>query len=135
MYKKFDLCISEFSIDNEPGDYWYDCGLIESAEILDKFTDSDWQQLLTTLADKSIFWKTRLVECLGDLRNSYELEVILELINTDDNDLFVSCIDSLRTIDISSLSENQLDKINNKIRYLILNASLPVKSVLDKFYA
>lgn len=52
-----------------------------------------------------MFWKIRLVECLGDLNNSYELEVILYLINTDDNNLFYSCLDSLRSMEICSLAE------------------------------
>lgn len=133
MYEKLELCISEFSKDNEPGDYWYDCGVIESAEILSKFTDCDWQYLLTNLACKSIFWKTRLVECLGGLHNDYELEIILEMINTDDIDLFIGCVDSLRSIDITNLPECKLCNVINKLSELIKNASPPVKSVLENF--
>lgn len=133
MYKEFDLCIADFSNDNEPGDYWYDCGIIESAEMLSKFNEADWLCLFGDLANKSIFWKRRLVECLGDLKNSHELNVILELINTDDYDLFINCVDSLRSMDICSLSEGDLGKINDKIYYLEQNSSLPVKNVFENF--
>ncbi len=133
MYKEFDLCITDFSNDNEPGDYWYDCAVIESAEILSKFNESDWACLFNELAHKSIFWKTRLVECLGDLKNSHELDIILALIDTDNYDLFISCVDSLRAMDICDLSEDDLGKINDKIYHLEQNASLPVKSILESF--
>ncbi len=106
MYRNFDLCITDFSSDNEPGDYWYDCAIVESTEMLSKFKESDWKCLLGDLANKPIFWKIRLVECLGDLNNSYELEVILYLINTDDNNLFNSCLDSLRSMGICGLTES-----------------------------
>ncbi|MBJ2118271.1 MULTISPECIES: hypothetical protein [Proteus] len=133
MYKEFDLCITDFSNDNEPGDYWYDCAVVESAEILSKFKEPDWVCLFNELAHKSIFWKTRLVECLGDLKNSHELDIILALIDTDNYDLFISCVDSLRSMDICDLSEDDLGKINDKIYHLEQSASLPVKSILESF--
>nr|WP_282560394.1 hypothetical protein [Providencia vermicola] len=133
MYKEFDLCITDFSNDNEPGDYWYDCGIVECSRILSKFNELDWSNLFDVLEHKSIFWKIRLVECLGDLKNSHELNIILTLIDTDDYDLFISCVDSLRSIGSHSLSEDDLNKINDKIYHLEQNASLPVKSVLDSF--
>ncbi|MCS6714919.1 hypothetical protein NOM07_05935 [Proteus terrae] len=102
MYKKFDLCITDFSNDNEPGDYWYDCGVVGSAKILSKFNEIGWIYLFDELVHKSIFWKARLVECLGDLKNSHELNIILTLIDTEDYDLFISCVDSLRPMDIKS---------------------------------
>lgn len=133
MYKEFDLCITDFSNDNEPGDYWYDCAVVESTKILSKFNEPDWVCLFNELAHKSIFWKTRLVECLGNLKNSHELNIILSLIDTDNYDLFISCVDSLRSIDIRGLSEDDLGKINDKIYHLEPNASLPVKSILENF--
>ena len=133
MYKNFNTFILPYSEDNEPGDYWYDCGVIESTKILSAFTDFDWEYLLKNLSDKSIYWKIRLVECLGDLHNSYELRVILELIDTDDDKLFVSCVDSLRSINLCHLPENILNTIQTRIINLMQNASLPVKRVLEDF--
>lgn len=133
MYKNLDVFILPYSDDNEPGDYWYDCGIIESTKILSSFTDSDWECLLANLNDKSIYWKIRLVECLGDLHNIYELQIILELIDIDNDELFVSCVDSLRSINLCSLPENKVKQIELKIASLVQNASLPVKSVLEDF--
>ena len=93
MYNKFDTCISDFSHESEPSDYWYDCAILESTEILKQFDDNDWDLLLKQLAFKSLFWQKRLVECLGDLHNTYELEIILDLINTSEHNKFKKCVD------------------------------------------
>lgn len=133
MYKNLDMFILPYSDDNEPGDYWYDCGIIEPTIILNSFTDSDWVSLFDHLSDKSIYWKIRLVECLGDLNNDYEIQVILELIDTDNDELFVCCVDSLRSINLCNLPENSLKMMQSRIAHLIQNASLPAKSILEKF--
>jgi hypothetical protein len=54
MYRNFDLCITDFSSDNEPGDYWYDYAIVESTEMLSKFNEGDWLCLFVDLANKYI---------------------------------------------------------------------------------
>ncbi|EOL8988786.1 hypothetical protein ACM92P_003339 [Cronobacter dublinensis] len=133
MYKNFDLCISCFSDDNNPGDYWYDYAIVEATEILNQFNESDWTSLVDSLDNKSIFWKMRLVECLGDLNNTYELTIILALIEINDNELIVSCIDALRTINIDSLSENEFEKINDRLSFIHKNSSLIGLCIVEDF--
>lgn len=135
MYNKFDTCISDFSHESEPSDYWYDCAILESTEILKQFDDNDWDLLLKQLEFKSLFWQKRLVECLGDLHNSYELEIILDLINTSDDDLFITCVDSLRLLNLSSLDNLKKEWLLLKIETLLGKASPPVKRVLEGLIA
>ncbi len=132
-YHKFDTCISEFSQESEPGDYWYDCAILESTEILKQFSDSDWHLLLKQLKLKPIFWQKRLIECLGDLHNPYELEVVLETINTSDKDLFITCVDSLRFLDLSTLDKSKKEQLLSKAEIILEKASSPVKCVLEEF--
>lgn len=61
MYRNFDLCITDFSSDNEPGGYWYDCAIVESTEMLSKFKEEDWLCLFFDLANKSILGSRELV--------------------------------------------------------------------------
>lgn len=133
MYNKFEVCIFDFSHESEPGDYWYDCAIVEATEILKEFNDDDWEVLLKRLELKSLFWKKRLVECLGDLHNPYELEVILHLINIDDEDLFVTCIDSLRFLNLSVLSKSKKEKFLSHVKPLSEKASPPIKKILEEF--
>lgn len=133
MYNKFDNCISDFSQESEPGDYWYDCAILESTEILKQFSDNDWNLLLKQLNVKSLFWQKRLIECLGDLHNPYELEVILEIINTSDKDLFITCVDSLRFLDLAILDNSKKKQLLSKIEVLLEKSSAPVKQILAEF--
>lgn len=133
MYNKFDVCIYDFSHESEPGDYWYDCTILEATEILKKFNNNDWDLLLNQLKLKPIFWQKRLVECLGDLHNSHELEVLLDIINTNNEDLFISCVDSLRLLDLSNIDNSKKEQLLSKIDILLQDASSPVKCVLEKF--
>lgn len=132
MYNKFDVCISDFSHESDPSDYWYDCAILEATEMLNKFNNNDWELLLSQIKLKPIFWQKRLVECLGDLHNSHELDVLLNIINTNSEELFISCIDSLRLLDLSNLDKSEKKSILLKIDILLQNASSPVKSVLEE---
>jgi len=69
----------------------------------------------------------RLVECLGDLHNTYELEVILNLINIEDEDLFVTRIDSLRYLNLSLLSKSKREQFLSQVKPLSEKSSAPIK--------
>lgn len=65
------------------------------------------------------------------MHNPYELEIILDLINTDDDDLFITCVDSLRFLNLSSLDNLKKDWLLSKIENLLRKASPPVKRILE----
>ncbi|WP_149024156.1 hypothetical protein [Paenilisteria weihenstephanensis] len=78
-------------------------------------------------------WKKRLVECLGGTDTSYELRIILDIIDTPDDDVFVACIDSLRGFDWDGMDSSIMESLKKKIDKLLVGASLPVKNVLENF--
>ncbi|MCJ2385087.1 hypothetical protein ACL36S_01720 [Lactiplantibacillus plantarum] len=97
-------------------DYWYDEALFICEELLEKFSDDDWEKLIEESSKESDEWKKRLVECLGYLHNSYELRIILNFINTDNKDLFIACVDSLRSMDLDDLDKNIKMKLINEVK-------------------
>jgi len=107
--------------------------ILDATEILTNFSDQDWKVMLIELESKSLFWKKRLIECLGDLHNQYELDIILNIINTTDEDLFITCVDSLRFLSLSNLSILKKEQIRSRIEALLQNTSLPVKCILEEF--
>lgn len=133
MYNIFDSCISDFSHEGDSEDYWYDCAIADSIEMLNNFSDDDWQLLIRELENKSVLWQKRLVECLGGFHNSYELKIILELINTENEDLFIACIDTLRSLNLSNLSLEAKEQLLTKVKLLMMKSKPPVKNVLDEF--
>ncbi|MFV3329997.1 hypothetical protein ACNFIA_03565 [Pseudomonas sp. NY15437] len=133
MYSDFEYCISDFTLERDPGDYWYDCAILEASDILRKFDKGDWSRLLIDLGGKNDLWKKRLVECLGDLHVAYEVEVILCIINTSDEDLLISCFDALRLVDLSKLARWEQEYLLLRVYSLLDEASSPVRAILDNF--
>ena len=73
------------------------------------------------------------MEYLGDLHNSYELEAILNLINTDDEDLlFITCVDSSRSSNLSTRSQNSKKQLLSKAEDILSNAASLEKHALEK---
>lgn len=130
---EFNTCIFDFSHESEPGDYWYDCAILEATEILKQFSQKDWDLLLKLLNFQPLFWRKRLVECLGDLRNQYELKVILSIICTDNEDLFITCIDALRGLDLSVLNSEKKQLLQRTQGILKATNSLLSKQILTEF--
>ncbi|GKW05198.1 hypothetical protein PEC301877_40110 [Pectobacterium carotovorum subsp. carotovorum] len=133
MYNVFNSCISDFSHEGDSEDYWYDCAIVDSIEMLNQFSDDDWQLLIRELENKPVLWQKRLVECLGGGHNSYEIKIILELINTEDEDLFIACIDTLRSLNLSDLSLETKERFLTRAKLLMMKSKPPVKKVLEEF--
>lgn len=130
MYSAFELFIKDFVDKNASEDFWYDCAILDGIEMLKQFTEKDWQLLLENLHSKSILWKQRLIECLGDINNLYEVKVISEVISTEDHDLFISCVDSLRSLNLSELNIVIKEELLAKLNLIVITASRPEKGVI-----
>lgn len=81
-------------------DYWYDNLLFICEDIIQKFSLTEWNKLKNIIPKDDIRWNIRLVECLGDINNQHSIECILEMLNINNNDVFISCADALRDMDI-----------------------------------
>lgn len=133
MYYKFDACLHDFSFARHPGDYWYDCAILEASDILKEFDESDWGLLLRKIRLKPLFWQKRFIECLGDIHSPYDLDAILIVIDTDDKDVFLDCADSLRLLKLSELSEYRKEQLLTKISLLLGTSSPPERKILEAF--
>jgi len=114
-------------------DYWYDSALFVCEDILREFSDEEWKKLVEEIPNESVMWQKRLVECLGELKSSYELECIMKIITTDDEDLFIACIDSLRNIDTTNWQNDVKENIASRVKLLIEKGGSPVQKVLESF--
>ena len=119
MYKDFECSIK----DNSSDDFWYDVALSECEEMLDRFSDEEWEELSENIGDYSEDAQMRCVECLSDNENRNGLLIVLKLSNTKNRELFVTCIDSLRCMDISSLPHSEKERLSQKIKEYSADAS------------
>ena len=124
--------MSDFLDEDASPDFWYDVASEDARKILLNFTESDWDDLLKNIETQPIELKRKLVYCLGDGDDGNQLRVIMELISTDDNELFTMCIDSLRffrTDQIHSRNPELVKMIENKIQ----NAGAASRRTMNDF--
>ena len=114
----------EFGINNnDSNDYWYDDRLFYYQDMLDSFSDEEWKKLYERIGDYSEEAQMRCVECLSAIDNRNSLSMILILSDTQDRELFVTCVDSLRNMDLSSLSQSEKERLVQRVKEFSADAS------------
>ncbi len=130
MFDELNKILSEDSSE----DSWYDDGCIYAEELLENFTDDDWEKLMTTLKSKNDKYKIRLAYSVEEDTGMNGFNLLLELLDEDD-EVAEYAIDSLRSFDKEPYKKLIVsDKtITDKAENLLKSASLPVKRILEAF--
>ena len=118
MIEELDELMKFYDNDNSViSNYWYDEGIEEANEILQKFTDDEWNRLILSLPSRSVIWKKRFVYCLTDTNNMNHLKALLSIIKTDNEELFCIAISFLNQFDLKDIPEKE--EILNRINELL----------------
>ena len=102
MLKEFESSIN----DNSCNDYWYDVALFEAQKILNSLSYEEWMELSEKISDYFDIVQMRCVECLSNIDNRNNLLLIPDSAIPIIVSCFITCFESLRNIDLSSLSQN-----------------------------
>lgn len=129
MFKEFESGIKN----NASEDYWYDEGLYYYQDMLDDFTDEEWEELSEKVDYYDDEAQMRCVECLSGTDNRNSLAIILRLSDTNNRELFVTCVDSMRDMDISSLSDSEKEHLAQRVKEFSPEASSLESIVLNAF--
>src|SRR5271154_6989910 len=98
MYRSFELCLNVYADDEISIDYWSDVAIISASEMLERFSDGDWLELLSSIDCKGEFWALRLCEVLGDFADERALSVLLKVISRDSEMLRCAALESIRSM-------------------------------------
>ena len=96
MFTEFDEYLKAFQSDDFNFNYWNDEGFTIAQEMLEAFQDADWQELAGCLTERTDGWKKRLAYCLDDNTEPRQLDLLLRMADTEDDELLETVIDSLR---------------------------------------
>ena len=129
MFEEFEYGIKN----NDANDYWYDDRLFYYQEMLNSFSDDEWEELSEKISDYSEEAQMRCVECLSDIDDRKSLSIILKASKTKNRELFVTCVDSLRNMDISSLSHDEKEHLAQRVKEFSAEASSLESMVLKAF--
>lgn len=133
MFKELDNLLSaETTVDS-----WYDDGCVIASEILSEFSPSDWDELSNQVLSKPIEWQRKIAYCLDNKCSVHELNILISLLSTNDEELFEICIDTLRSYSSQESKNMILDnpQILQRVNDLLPTASIPVRKMLEDFLA
>ncbi|CAM4447247.1 hypothetical protein [Paenibacillus tarimensis] len=133
MYRELDNLLSA----DTTVDSWYDDGCIIASEILSDFSPNDWDELSNQVLSKPIEWQRKIAYCLDNECSSHEHNILISLLNTNDEELFEICIDTLRSYSSQEIKNIILDDpgILQRVNDLLPAASIPVRKMLEDFLA
>ncbi|MGZ0049820.1 hypothetical protein [Brevibacillus gelatini] len=133
MYKELDNLLSA----DTTVDSWYDDGCVIASEMLSEFSPSDWEELSNQVLSKPIEWQRKVAYCLDNKCSVHELIILISLLNTNDEELFEICIDTLRSYSSQEIKKMILDnpQILQRVNDLLPTASIPVRKMLEDFLA
>ncbi|MDR9855921.1 hypothetical protein RJP21_20155 [Paenibacillus sp. VCA1] len=132
MYEELDEYLSgEFTTD-----YWYDEGFSIAREMLEEFNNNDWEELLNAILSKSTEWQVRYAYCVdSDINDDAVVKSLLLLSTVDDEELFTTCVDSLRVILNSTniglvLSD---EAIMQRIKEILPKCGIATRKIFEDF--
>lgn len=129
MYKELDEFLSEQCTE----DSWYDDGFIYAQQLLNDFTNKDWEEIFRETTYKEDKWKIKLAYCIDDDLGINGLNLLLSLID-EKKEVVEYVIDSLRSFNTNQYHELiRNTSIVSKAKSLLENATPPVKQVLKQF--
>ncbi|RIX60098.1 hypothetical protein D3P08_00450 [Paenibacillus nanensis] len=132
MYEELDEYLSGYFTE----DYWYDEGFSIAREILERFNNIDWEKLQENILSKPIDWQIRYAYCVdSDINDEVIIQSLILLSSIDDNELFTTCVDSLRVMvnpnNKANVSSNK--PIMERIEKMLPECGAATKKVLEDF--
>ena len=103
--------------------------IVISIAMLCEFEENDWKMLLEVVSERTVEWQKRLAYCMHDKSDLNQLRVLLNLVETDDSELFEIVVDSLRDF----TSEESLNLIQTDLRIISKIEELMPKRVFEEF--
>ena len=132
MYEELDEYLSGFFTE----DYWYDEGFGIAREMLEDFNGNDWGKLLDNILSKSIEWQIRFAYCVdSDINDEVIIKSLSLLSSIDNDDLFQTCIDSLRCI----INSNNIGIISNdktimqRVEKILPKCGIATRKIFEDF--
>ncbi|MFC5476367.1 hypothetical protein [Paraherbaspirillum soli] len=96
MFQKYDDYLNGV---REFDDYWSDVGISEAIEILNAFTEKDWEILKEKIEERPQIWLVSCAETLSEVSDvNHAYDVLLHLIEKDTEEVVISAIDAINAL-------------------------------------
>ena len=139
MFNEFIEILDDYDNDGL-SNYWYDEGIDEATEIINKFSNEDWENLMQIFPTKSTLWQERLINCIPVEDEEHKLRVLNETSKSDDLRLFECSVGALSNYDYDKIERadvivnkiNSLDVEDDPVSTMVFNRFLEKKKINKK---
>ena len=92
-----------------------------------------WTLLISKMQNYDIQSQVRLAECLADVNNKYSVKILIILTQTENSNLLITCIDSLRDANFSLLTVEEKHNVSINAKKVLISCSEMEKKVIRNF--
>lgn len=133
MYNELNELLNE----DVTSDSWYDDGYLIAQDIMNQFSDNDWNILNKEILNKDIEWQKKLIYAIDNQIIKEEIDIIGIMLQVDNDELIEMCIDALRSYDNEMGKEyiKNNPQIITEVRKRSEKADGIVKKMLENFLA
>lgn len=130
MFEEYENHLNEVK---EFDNFWSDVGISEAIEILERFSNNDWQILNEKIQSKSKVWLVSCAETLGDDVGGYNsFNLLLKLLSSEIDEVKIAALDSINSrLSLGFVLGESAGEIRSAIKAARRSAGVVASMVLD----
>lgn len=105
-------------------DFWSDSAVISAIDLVQKMTPSDWDSLKSCWRERPQEWQYRCAEIISDADSPQVIPLLLEMLQTPDDELTITAADSLRSIGVAEQNVDLSQDVLKRLQLLSQNSSV-----------
>lgn len=105
-------------------DFWSDYAVISAIDLVQKMTPTDWDSLKSCWRSRPQEWQYRCAEIISDADSQQVIPLLLEMLQTSDDELTITAADSLRSIGVAEQNVYLSQDVLKRLQMLSQNSSI-----------
>ncbi len=116
--------LDEYLNNEFSADLWSDDAVIYAIDLVQKMTPTDWDSLKSCWRDRPQEWQYRCAEIISDADSQQVIPLLLEMLQTPDDELTITAADSLRSIGIAEQNVYLNQDVLKRLQMLSQSSSI-----------
>ena len=116
--------LDEYLNNEFSADLWSDDAVIYAIDLVQKMTPTDWDSLKSCWYDRPKEWQYRCAEIISDADSQQVIPLLLEMLQTPDDELTITAVDSLRSIGVAEQNVYLNQDVLKRLQMLSQNSSI-----------
>ncbi len=116
--------LDEYLNNEFSADLWSDDAVIYAIDLVQKMTPTDWDSLKSCWRHRPQEWQYRCAEIISDADSQQVIPLLLEMLQTPDDELTITAVDYLRSIGVAEQNVYLNQDVLKRLQMLYQNSSI-----------